>query len=482
MTTLRQYPYAVPKGEAGVLETLGRMAMVIWHCSHSTRLAAFARELIGKAGVEAYDGRGEIKALFDWVTKNIRYTRDPYGYEWIQSVVPTLVFGHGDCDCHTVLLGSLLMSVGYPVRLVIVGNSPGNFHHVFLSTEYRGPLGNPIKIDLDSTIPEGKGFDKAPNFPIRREFQILPQGKLKEAEMNEEIGVHGYGLGEYLSDIGKPSLTVKFHLSTGKVFTLPWGVHDLEYVSDAERRAWILKEFDPQNGKWTLAERAEISQIIERMEGAPGTEGLGELDGFLSALKKIGKGIKSTVKAVGKGLKTAVGSIPIVGKPIVGIAKGIKDVVKAPYVGIKAALKEPKKTLKAAVASTAASAASALKPGQIATTPEGAPLYSADGGETFVQSDGTPYPKGHPVMILPGAVPPAPSREPDLFPEAAPPQEPVTRQVQATEVKKARLEIAPGTPEAIPEVKSEGTKKIALALGGVGLAGAAAYAYTRMES
>ncbi len=457
---IRQFQYRMPKGEEGVMESLSRMGEVIWHCSHSTRLAAFARELIENAGVAAYDGKGEIKALFDWVQQNIRYTRDPYGYEWIQSVVPTLVFGHGDCDCHTVLLGSLLMSVGYPVRLVIVGNSPGSFFHVFLSTEYRGPGGIPVQIVLDSTLPNGEGFDAQPQFPVRRDFQILPQGKLKEVPSMNSVSLSGarsYGLGDYLGDLGVPSYTVTFHLSSGQKVVLPWKAHDLNYVSDNERRAWILKEI-VDSGKYSPEEIAELIGVVERMDEVPEVQALGLGDTNLGGFwKKLGKGLKSGLKAVGKGLKTAVSSIPIIGKPIVGIARGLKEIVKAPFTGVKAALQEDKKE-------AFARATSLLKPGQIATTPEGAPLYSKDGGKTFVLADGTPYPDGHPVMILPGAVSKGSSEA-----EGA----------ESPEPKTARVEIAPGEAQAVPEVKAEGNKKLLLAAGGAAAVGGGAYLYTR---
>ncbi len=433
-----------------MLETVRRMGEVIWHLSHSARLARFARELIEGAGVAAYDGRGETKALFDFVQQNIRYTRDPFGYEWVQSVVPTLVMGHGDCDCHTVLLGSLLMSVGYPVRIVIAGSAPGKFHHVFLEVQYRTPEGIPVWAYLDSTIPEGKGFDWKPHFPHLRAFQIKPQGKTEEVSPMRPVSVSqtplGYGLGDYLAELAAPQHTVTFHLSTGRSVSLPWSAQDLKFVSDAELRGWILAEFDPGKGNWTEQEMGELIGIVERLETLPEMQALGFGDDQLGGFwKKLGKGFKTSFKYMGKGLKKAVGSIPLIGKPIVGIAGGLKDMAKGIYKGVKAGTQtDPRlkmlqtQALQKLKETGAQAAAAALAP------------------------------------VLPAAL------APQLPEEAAPGAEgaPVST---AARIGKASVEIAPGQGEAVPEVKAEGKRNLLIAAGGAAALGAGAYVYTRSE-
>ena len=74
--------------------------------------------------VRARDYLGEIKALFEWVQSNIRYTRDPHRVELLHSARRMLELRAGDCDDMTILLGAMLQSIGHPVRIVVVGPNP----------------------------------------------------------------------------------------------------------------------------------------------------------------------------------------------------------------------------------------------------------------------------------------------------------------------------------------------------------------------
>lgn len=72
----------------------------------------------------ARDYTCEVGALFEAVRSDIRFVRDPVGMEWIQRPEWTLHKRAGDCDCQVTLLGSMLRSLGYPVRFV-TGKRPG---------------------------------------------------------------------------------------------------------------------------------------------------------------------------------------------------------------------------------------------------------------------------------------------------------------------------------------------------------------------
>jgi len=80
-------------------------------------------------------------AIYSWINHNIRYTRDPWNMEWLQSPDVTLQTKIGDCDDLTILAGSLLESVGIPTRLVIVKADPRYPHeytHIYLEYQYKG--------------------------------------------------------------------------------------------------------------------------------------------------------------------------------------------------------------------------------------------------------------------------------------------------------------------------------------------------------
>ncbi|MBK9497435.1 MAG: transglutaminase domain-containing protein [Xanthomonadales bacterium] len=79
------------------------------------------------------DELSEVHALFSLVRDSVRYVRDVHDVETISSPDVTLAGRVGDCDDQTVLLASLLESVGYQTRFVVAGYSePGALEHVYL--------------------------------------------------------------------------------------------------------------------------------------------------------------------------------------------------------------------------------------------------------------------------------------------------------------------------------------------------------------
>ena len=69
--------------------------------------------------VQERDYWGEIASIFYWVRDRIRYTRDPWKLDVFEDAEWTLKTGAADCDGHAVLLGALLESIGYPVRMKV---------------------------------------------------------------------------------------------------------------------------------------------------------------------------------------------------------------------------------------------------------------------------------------------------------------------------------------------------------------------------
>ena len=99
---------------------------------------------------------GEVAALFEWVKKNIRYTRDIYKVELLHSARRMLQLRAGDCDDMTILLAAMLEATGHPVRLVLVGSNPrqpNRFSHIYLESQVRGEW-----IALDPTMAKPPGW------------------------------------------------------------------------------------------------------------------------------------------------------------------------------------------------------------------------------------------------------------------------------------------------------------------------------------
>lgn len=72
----------------------------------------------------------EVGTLQNWVRSNIRYTGDVLDVETVQTPDYTLTEGYGDCDDQSVLLATLLMSIGHPAAFCAVGIAGGPFSHV----------------------------------------------------------------------------------------------------------------------------------------------------------------------------------------------------------------------------------------------------------------------------------------------------------------------------------------------------------------
>lgn len=71
--------------------------------------------------------------IFNWVRLNIRYQYDINEVETIQSPIKTLELGFGDCDDHSILIGTLLEAAGFPTKLAVVSNREDKlFTHVMV--------------------------------------------------------------------------------------------------------------------------------------------------------------------------------------------------------------------------------------------------------------------------------------------------------------------------------------------------------------
>lgn len=115
-----------------------------------------AIDILIEKGVKPKDYMGEIRALFEWVQQNVRYTKDPFRLEVLHSARRMLELRAGDCDDMAVLLGAMLEAIGHPTRLILVGPDPLQprlFTHVYLEAYHRGQW-----IPLDPTMPHPMGW------------------------------------------------------------------------------------------------------------------------------------------------------------------------------------------------------------------------------------------------------------------------------------------------------------------------------------
>jgi transglutaminase-like putative cysteine protease len=131
----------VPRGTTGTLRTAKIIAKLVQDGAKDFYVRQKAIEVFRTYDVKAKNRMGEVNALFDFVKRNIRYTRDIFRVELLHSARRMLELRAGDCDDMTILLGAMLLSTGHPVRLVLAGfrpNRPHAYSHIYPEVNVRG--------------------------------------------------------------------------------------------------------------------------------------------------------------------------------------------------------------------------------------------------------------------------------------------------------------------------------------------------------
>lgn len=143
--------HGIPSGPQGVYHTLRIMRSLTRANKANIRIREKALSLT--EGLDQKDWPGEIKRLHKYVRDNIRYIRDVRGVETLAIPEITMQIGQGDCDDKSLLLASLLESIGHPTRFVAVGFHPGKYSHVYVETK----LGKKW-VGLETTEPVEAGW------------------------------------------------------------------------------------------------------------------------------------------------------------------------------------------------------------------------------------------------------------------------------------------------------------------------------------
>jgi len=152
----RIYIGRIPKGYAGTKKTVDYIVQLIRGGAKDFCVRQQAIDILIRTRVRPKDYLGEIQTLFEWVKNNVRYTRDIHHVELLHSARRMLELRAGDCDDMTILLASMIKSIGHPVRLVLVGFNPRNkklFSHIYLEAHCKG-----LWIPLDATMDRPMGW------------------------------------------------------------------------------------------------------------------------------------------------------------------------------------------------------------------------------------------------------------------------------------------------------------------------------------
>jgi hypothetical protein len=97
----------------------------------------------------------EIECVFRWVRDNIRYIRDVNDVETVHFADQIMAQRWGDCDDASVLLASMLESIGCSTRFVSVAFAGDDYSHVLAEvdvTAYDVPAAVPTRSDVDGSV------------------------------------------------------------------------------------------------------------------------------------------------------------------------------------------------------------------------------------------------------------------------------------------------------------------------------------------
>ena len=123
----------IPEGAVGIGATLDAMVALARQYRTDMTIRRLAEQIV--AAVPGKSWYGEAEAVQNWVRNNVRYTMDVADVETIKTPVALLFDRFGDCDDMALLAGTLLSSIGHPVRFVATGSNGTDYDHVYLETK-----------------------------------------------------------------------------------------------------------------------------------------------------------------------------------------------------------------------------------------------------------------------------------------------------------------------------------------------------------
>jgi len=153
---IRIFIVRVPRGRRGTLESAKLIGKLIADGAKDFRVRQKAIDIFRRQRVPAKDRLAEIHALFEWVRRNIRYTRDIFQVETLHTARRMLELRAGDCDDMAILLGAMLKATGHPVRLCLVGfrrDFPHLYSHIYPEVQCKSRW-----IALDATMRHPMGW------------------------------------------------------------------------------------------------------------------------------------------------------------------------------------------------------------------------------------------------------------------------------------------------------------------------------------
>lgn len=157
------YEGGLSDGKDGTFQTLKMMAQLVRFWKRNAGIRQLAINLC--SGLQSKDYVGEVNALFEYVRDHIRYVQDVADIETLHTPDVVLGQGAGDCDDKSMLLATMLESIGHKCRFVAMSwHGPNAFEHVSVET-----LIGTVWVNLETTEPVNAGWypDPPPTDTLR---------------------------------------------------------------------------------------------------------------------------------------------------------------------------------------------------------------------------------------------------------------------------------------------------------------------------
>jgi hypothetical protein len=146
-------------GEAGNRETVALMRDVARNRAHHDLVRAKALKILKTYNVSSQNHIAEALAIGDFVKNNVTYRRDPDDQEYLQDPLTMIEnlsrnVANGDCDDMSLLIATLLLSVGARPFFRCVKYSPkvNYFEHIYVVVYDKNWNGQEERVVLDAIL------------------------------------------------------------------------------------------------------------------------------------------------------------------------------------------------------------------------------------------------------------------------------------------------------------------------------------------
>jgi hypothetical protein len=179
---------SMPNGDRGTAFTIGKLRELVHQGMTDQFINRQAMAIVRAAGVREFDFLGEIRAIYEWTRRNIRFFKDIDGVETLRTAREIITVGGGDCDdINATLMPALLATIGHSVRLVTISSdpqAPEAFSHVYCQVQ----LSDGRWLDLDAARRD-PAFGKGPQRWFRKRVWSLTDNDYRDVG---QIGLGGY--------------------------------------------------------------------------------------------------------------------------------------------------------------------------------------------------------------------------------------------------------------------------------------------------